>query len=153
MKSLPKLISETGRIVRFGVVGIAATAVYASSTFVAVGILHLSPVRSSIIGQLVATGVSYFGHTLYSFGLKLDHRTYFWRFLLIAAITFIVNGAVTWLMAEALGLSYRATIAIVTILIPIVNYVCNRFWVFLPGLLPVAEPTAASKQRSGTQSG
>jgi putative flippase GtrA len=148
VRSASDLIHEAGRIIRFGIVGIAATAVYASSAFLAIEALHVPPVRGSVIAQLAATGVSYFGHTLYSFRVKLDHRTYLWRFVLIAAVAFAVNVAVTWLLAEALGLSYRVTIAAVTILIPIVNYVCNRFWVFMPGLLPLTETTGTLGKRS-----
>lgn len=126
---------ELGRIIRFGVVGIGATLVYAVVTAAGNEALGIKPVLASIIGQAASTAVSYFGHALFSFRVKTNHQTYLWRFLVIAAFTFALNGAVTWLIADVLKLSPRIAIATVTVLIPIVNYVCNRFWVFMPGLV------------------
>lgn len=134
------LLVETGRILRFGVVGIAATLTYAGATALSVEWLHLAPVPASILGQIVSTGVSYFGHAFYSFRVKGDHRTFLWRFFVIGALTFTMNGAVTWLLTDKIGVSYRISVAIVTVLIPITNYLGNRFWVFLPGLI---DPTAS----------
>lgn len=132
-KPLVSLV-EIGRIVRFGLVGVTATLVYAAASLFAVEILNLDPVSGSILGQLVAAGVSYFGHSMFSFGVKTDHRTYLWQFLVVALLTFAMNAVVTWLLTDLLMISHRISIAIVTVLIPLTNYLCNRFWVFTPGL-------------------
>jgi len=52
---------------------------------------------------------------------------------------------VTWLIADVLGLSPRIAIAVVTVLIPITNYLANRFWVFLPGLRRAAANSGPMK--------
>jgi putative flippase GtrA len=62
-----------------------------------------------------------------------------WRFLLIAIATFSINIGVTWLLTSVLGSSHRISIAVVTVLIPITNYLCNRFWVFHPRLKPLSK--------------
>lgn len=134
MPQLPDLIVEFARLVRFGIVGVIATLVYFSTTFVAIEAFALTPVRASIVGQVTAMGVSYFGHSLFSFAVKTDHRTYLWRFLVIAALTFTMNGVVTWLLTDVLRVYYPIAVGIVGLLIPLTNYVCNRFWVFMPGL-------------------
>jgi putative flippase GtrA len=125
---------EIGRIIRFGIVGVTATLIYASISLLALETLHFTPVSASILGQLVATGVSYFGHSMFSFAVKTDHRTYLWRFLVIAALTFVLNGALTWLMTDVLRVTPQLSIAIVTVVIPVTNYFCNRLWVFTYGL-------------------
>jgi putative flippase GtrA len=117
-------------------VGIAATLVYAVVSAVGNETFAIMQVLASIIGQVASADVSYFGHFLFSFRVKANHQAYLCRFLIIAAITFALNSAVTWLIADVLKLSPRIAIATVTVLIPIVNYVCNRFWVFMPGLVP-----------------
>lgn len=137
--ALPKLsllLTEIGRIARFGIVGIVATFVYVAATFVAVELLELAAVSASIVGQLTSTAVSYFGHALYSFRVHTDHRTYLWRFLVVAAVTFGLNGFVTYALTEIGGVSYRVSVIVVAILIPLTNYACNRFWVFRSGLQP-----------------
>ena len=144
MIGVGKSLIELGRIIRFGLVGIAATLVYAMVSAVANERLAMTPVLASIIGQTASMGVSYFGHSLFSFRVKTNHQTYLWRFLIIAALTFALNGAVTWLIADILKLSPRVAIATVTILIPIVNYIFNRFWVFIPRLVPTNLKTASA---------
>jgi putative flippase GtrA len=120
--------------VRFGIVGITATLVYAAATFLAVELLALGPVPASVLGHLTAMGVSYLGHSMFSFAVKTDHRVCLWRFLVIAVLTFSMNVTVTWFLTKVLGVHYQISVGIVGVLIPLTNYFCNRFWVFLPGL-------------------
>jgi putative flippase GtrA len=129
---------EIGRFVRFGLVGICATLVYVLISLVANEALRIAPVPSSVLAQAVAFGVSYIGHSAYSFRVKTNHRVIFWRFMVITGLTFILATVTTWLIADAAGLSPRIAIATVALLIPAVNYICNRFWVFMPGLAPAA---------------
>lgn len=140
---------EFSRIARFGVVGVLATLVYMTVTFIAVELFGLAAVAASIIGQCTSTLVSYLGHAFYSFGVETDHRTYLWRFLAVAAITFALNGLVTYLLTDVVGVSYRVSIICVSVLIPLTNYICNRFWVFRSGLeaapSQVSNPSAESR--------
>ena len=125
---------ETRRIARFGVVGILATFVYLSATFIAVEVFGFSAIPASVIGQAMSVGISYFGHSMFSFQVATDHRVFLWRFIMIAIVAFAMNIAVIWGLTERLGFSYQISMMIVTILVPTMTYLCNRFWVFLPGL-------------------
>jgi putative flippase GtrA len=136
---------ELGRIIRFGFVGIAATVVYTGTSLAGIEVFGLPPVAASVLGQVVSTFVSYFGHAIFSFRVEPSHRLYLIRFLLICVLTFALNVIVTWLIADVLGLSPRIAIAVVTVLIPITNYLANRFWVFLPGLRRAAANSRAMK--------
>jgi putative flippase GtrA len=89
------------------------------------------------MGYLASCGVSYFGHMHFSFGVEPKHRTYFWRFLVVSFLSFVLNVAVTWVITILFAYSVRISVIVVSILIPAVNYICNRFWVFLPGLKPI----------------
>jgi putative flippase GtrA len=143
---VPDLGVEAGRILRFGLIGICATLVYALTAAMAIEILSISPIPSSILGQAVSAVVSYLGHSIFTFRVKTDHRAFLWRFMIIAGLTLATNVTVTWLLTDILRLSHRVMIAVVSILIPTINYVCNRFWVFKPGLaaaqihVPTAQP-------------
>jgi putative flippase GtrA len=129
-----ELLVEAGRIFRFGLVGICATLVYALMTTAAVEIFWISAVPASILGQGLSAGVSYLGHSIYTFRVKSDYHIFLWRFMVIAGLTLATTVAVTWIFTDIVGLPHRMTIAIVSILIPTTNYLCNRFWVFRLGL-------------------
>jgi putative flippase GtrA len=150
---------EVGRIARFGIVGVVATLVYISTSWTAVYSFGLPPVTGSIFGQALGVGVSYFGHSLFSFRVKIDHRVFLWRFILIAALTFALNIAVTWTLTGFFSLSFWISTLAVTVLIPTTNYLFNRFWVFHParsidpGACARAEPSSAWFRSIGVDDG
>jgi putative flippase GtrA len=137
------LLTESGRMFRFGLVGLLATLVYVVVTAAANEAFGVAPVLASIVGQSTSTAVSYFGHSSFSFRVEPNHRDFLWRFLAIAALAFALAAGVTWLIADVAWLSPRIAIAAVTVLIPIVNYLCNRFWVFRAGLKGATPAPAA----------
>jgi putative flippase GtrA len=133
VRRFPSLLIEVGRIVRFRMVGIAATFVYIAAAMVADEWLRLTRVLSAIIGQAASTAISNFGHLHYSFKVKSEHRVFLWRFVLISIVVLSLNVGVSWLVTNALGASHRLAIFVVAVLIPTTNYLCNRFWIFVPG--------------------
>jgi uncharacterized membrane protein len=56
---------------------------------------------------------------------------------------------VTYKITGILGGSNRVAVAAVMVLIPLTNYFCNRFWVFLPGLTAEAEDMNANSEMAG----
>jgi putative flippase GtrA len=120
---------------RFGIVGVVASLTYAGVTYVIVDSGIGKPTVATIVGQLSSALISYFGHQRFSFAVASTHKIFVWRFISIFVLTFAMNIGVTFLLTERFGVSYRVTIAIVTVLIPLTNYFCNRFWVFRPGLV------------------
>jgi putative flippase GtrA len=125
---------EFGRFVRFGITGVIATLAYAVVTIILVERWGVRPIPAAIVGYLAASGISYFGHLYFSFSVEPNHRTYLWRFLIVSALSFTLNIIITWIVTALFACSARVSVIIVSILIPATNYLCNRFWVFLPGL-------------------
>ena len=54
--------------------------------------------------------------------------------MIIVLLTLAIAMAVTWLLTDVEGLSPRIAAGTVAVLNPIINYLCNRFWVFRQGL-------------------
>lgn len=125
---------EIGRVLRFGIVGALASATYAVVAFFIVRVGIGTPIEATIIGQLFSAIVSYFGHQRFSFAVASTHKIFAWRFMTIFAFTIVLNVGVTYVLTILLNVSHAASIAVVTVLIPITNYFCNRFWVFRLGL-------------------
>jgi putative flippase GtrA len=111
-------------------VGALATAVYFLVAIVMVEAVGLRPVIASVVGQSFSALVSYFGHTIYSFRVRQAHLRHGARFLVIAAATFGLNVIVTWLLTEIVRVPYWIAFTAVVVMIPTVNYLANRFWVF-----------------------
>lgn len=136
---LDHLQGEMLRLFRFGLTGVVATTVYAMVSLLAIEAFGAAPVAGSVLGYAAATGVSFYGHSLFSFQVRLDHGTALRRFLVLAAASFVLSTGLMWLIADIMGLSPRIAVAVITIVIPINNYICSRFWVFREGLSPASD--------------
>jgi putative flippase GtrA len=125
---------EAGRVLRYGLIGLLSAVIYFGATFVGVERLGWSPVLASIFAQSLTLLPTFYGHALYSFRLTAD-REYFVRFVVVVTILFLINFGITWLMTEHESTTYRTAMIVVAVAIPLANFLLNRFWVFLPGLL------------------
>jgi putative flippase GtrA len=134
LSSDPAARREAGWIVRYGLVGAATSVVFYSADIGAVELAGIPPATASLSAQVVTIGVAYYGHALISFQVK-PKRDDFIRFVIITAITMAANWSATELITGYLAQSYLASMIIVSGLVPALSYLCNRFWVFMPGLV------------------
>ncbi len=126
--------AEAGRVARYGLVGAVATVAYFAATFAGVEWCGWQPAFASIAAQAVTAAPSFYAHALYSFRVTAD-REYFTRYVVITAFSFLVNFSLVWILTRQAQITYRPAIVAVAIAIPLTNFLLNRFWVFLPGLL------------------
>jgi putative flippase GtrA len=124
---------ELGRLIRYGITGGLTASLYFGAVGAAVEIFDIAPVPASVLGQVVTIVAAYYGHALFSFRVKPD-RLYFLRFVFITLTAILLNIAVVWGLSVLLAVPYAFVIVLVAILVPLYSYLCNRFWVFLPGL-------------------
>ncbi len=125
---------ELQRIGRFGLVGICATLVYASSFALSVRELGVTPVAGTTIGYLLSTAVSYFGHQGFSFAVSADHGDYLPRFAVLSIFSYGISTGMVAVISDVLLLPYPIAVIVPTLTIPIINYVLSRFWVFRRGI-------------------
>jgi putative flippase GtrA len=126
--------TELQRIGRFGLVGVAATLVYAASFALSVKELGVSAVIGTTIGYLLSTIISYFGHQGFSFAVSADHADYLPRFAVLSVSSYGINVGMVAVIVDILQFPYQVAVAVLTVLIPIINYFLNRFWVFRRGI-------------------
>jgi len=126
-------------VARFGIVGIVATAVYPAVSLAIVWSGLGGAIVATVLGHLAAGVVSYFGHLRYSFKVESEHAVFLRRFLVLAFAMLGLNIGITWLSTSVLSFPPIVPIATVAVLIPVMNYLCSRFWVFYPGLTPTAD--------------
>ena len=118
------------QVVRFGIVGVAATLTHAGVALLAHAALGLPPLRANVMGFLVAFAVSYGGHYHWTFRSGLPHRTSLPRFLLVSACVFLASQFIVWGATGPLGLGMTAAMGIVTLVAPLTSFIVNRAWTF-----------------------
>lgn len=119
-------------LARFGLVGIAATILYAA---LAIGLVKsewigFSPVQASLAAYAAAAVFSYLAHKSVTFMSSGSHRSEAARFLLLTATGFAVAYAAPALLTAKLGLPPIIAILVTCLLIPAVNLLMLDRWVF-----------------------
>ncbi|MER8857010.1 GtrA family protein [Mesorhizobium sp. M0757] len=119
-------------LARFGLVGIAATILYAAlaTAFVKSERFGFSPVRASLAAYAAAALFSYLAHRSVTFMSRGSHRSEAPRFLFLAAIGLAIAYGAPALLTAKLGLPLIFPIMITCLLVPGINFVVLDRWVF-----------------------
>ncbi|WP_292406903.1 GtrA family protein [Mesorhizobium sp.] len=119
-------------LARFGLVGIAATILYAvlATVLVKSEWIGVSPVQASLAAYAAAAVFSYLAHKSVTFISSGSHRSEAARFLLLTVTGFGIAYAVPALFTMKLGLSPIFAVLITCLLIPAVNLLVLDRWVF-----------------------
>lgn len=116
---------------RFGLVGVAATAVYAIAAYFLVQAMLTGALWAAVIAQGLSMIVSYLGHQGFTFEGASSHARSIPRFLALVAATFVANLGCTWLLDTVLQCPHWFTVVIVSVVIIVTGFVMGRFWVFM----------------------
>lgn len=118
-------------ILRFGVVGLAATAIHYAILRLAVDTLEIPPSLANGSAFLCAVCVTYLGQSLWVFRRHSQHgAAQMLRFIVSLGFGFFANVAIMALSVHALGLEYQNGFLLSLFLVPVLSFVINRFWVF-----------------------
>jgi putative flippase GtrA len=121
-------------LMRFGLVGIAATALYAAlaSVLMSPKWFGLSAVRASLAAYAAAALFSYLAHKGVTFMSRGRHRAEAPRFLLLTATGLAVAYGAPALLTGMLGLPGIVPVLVTCIAIPVLNLIVLGRWVFAP---------------------
>lgn len=122
--------SRVRRLLTFGAVGVAASAVHAAVGITLVRGGLLAPFSANVIAFLTAFFVSYFGHRNWTFGSDSSHAGAMPKFFAVAVSGLAMNQAIVFVVVDLLGLRYELALAIVFLTVPPATYVLARFWAF-----------------------
>lgn len=122
----PKLLA------RFGLVGIAATILYAAlaAAFAKWERIGFTPIRASIAAYAAAALFSYLAHKSVTFVSSGSHRSEAPRFLLLAATGLAVAYGAPALLTVKLGLPLIIPVLATCLLVPAINFLVLDRWVF-----------------------
>jgi putative flippase GtrA len=130
-EAIPALLR---RILRYGGVGLAISAIYSLTVIAAMHVLApIGPTTASVLAFGIVLPMSWLAHGRISFGDRPRDRLQPIRFALSTAASFaIAVGGMYWITAIA-ERSYLLGIAWNWLIIPAVNFVAYMFWVFRTG--------------------
>ncbi len=120
------------RPARFLIIGLGATLIYAVlAALLSTGETALMrPAAGSVLSYAIAAVFSYAGHKYFTFVSHGAHRFEAPRFVLLSLVGLAISLLLPVVLSGLLGLSALVPILATCILIPIVNYVVLRYWVF-----------------------
>jgi putative flippase GtrA len=119
-------------LARFGLVGIAATMLYAALAiaFARWDRIGPSPVQASLAAYAAAALFSYLAHKSVTFMSSGSHRSEVPRFILLTATGFAVAYTAPVLLTVKLGLPPIIAVLVTCLLIPAINLLVLGQWVF-----------------------
>ena len=121
------------QFVRFGAVGLLATLVHVGVGLSLAGGLGLAPLAANFSAFSVAVLVSYLGNRGWTFGQDGSGRlVQLPKFLLVALLGLALNQVLVFMLVERLAWTYGAALAVVVLVVPLVSFAANRWWVFAP---------------------
>jgi putative flippase GtrA len=128
------LAEEFWRLARFSFVGVVATVLHIGVAMIAVAAAGANPTVAAMIGFTAAFAVSYFGHFRFTFAASGRHRDYLLKFAVSSLASLVLSTGMVWVATAILGIDYKPSLIALAVIVPVCNYLVNRFWVFLqPG--------------------
>ena len=125
---------EFWRLMRFSTVGAVATVTHIGIAMVLVAAAGANPTVGAMIGFAAAFLMSYLGHFRFTFAVSGRHRDYLLKFAASSLASFFLSTGAVWVATAILGIDYKPALIALAIIVPVCNYLVNRFWVFFqPG--------------------
>jgi putative flippase GtrA len=115
---------------RFALVGIAGTALHYLLLIALVSGLGQPEALGAMVGAAAGALCNYQLNRRYSFNSTRRHREALPRFLAMAAVGTVLNGAIVGLLSNA-GWHYLLAQVAATLLILILNFFVSKTWVFV----------------------
>src|SRR5262245_48494770 len=117
------------QLVIFGLVGVTATVTHYTIALACHEVMGINLHVANLIGYSCAVAVSYFGHGMFTFRVKLNRRVLH-RFIVVSITTFSASAGILAGLEELLDLPHRLSLAVVVLTIPLISFLLNKLWVY-----------------------
>ncbi|MBK0399594.1 DUF2029 domain-containing protein [Limibaculum sp. M0105] len=125
-----RFVVQAARLIRFGVVGVAATATHVLVLSGLIELAGIDPRFANIAAFMVAVPVSYLGHYYWSFGSVHPHGETLLRFIVVAVSSLLGSQGLMLFALDILGASYWVGVALMVVVMPLVNFAVQQALVF-----------------------
>ena len=123
-------------IVRYAIVGVSVAALYVAlyAGFLALGMAQM---LANGLAFLLAVAMQYFGQAGFTFGAPWRDGAQGMRFGVMISLGLVSSAVITGLVGPAFGWPVLAASGVVTLVLPIQNYLIMSRWVFHSGHDPL----------------
>lgn len=118
---------------RFGISGLALTALVSAAYYVQITFTPLSPALALTLATLLASAIGYFVHGSFSFrahGSRHNPARRFLRFLTTNGIGYLLNLVFVIALIDVMQLPRWTPMIGFCLVTPAVSFLLNRYWVF-----------------------
>lgn len=122
-----RLARQAGRFA--GVGFIAALGHYGTLIGLVEGV-GVRPVPATLAGFVVGGIVSYVLNRRHTFASERPHHEATWRFVLVAAVGFVLTGLLMHLCVDRLGAPYIPAQLVITGVVLVWTFIANKLWTF-----------------------
>ncbi len=117
-------------IFRFIIIGGLATIIHYIAALFTHHIFGFTPLWANFIAFCIAFNATYIGNYFWVFQAATDHKTSFMKSAVVSLTGLALSQVIVWILTEKGGLSFHITLIIAVMLVPMVTFSLNRFWVF-----------------------
>lgn len=120
-----------GLLLRYGVVGTAASIIHFSISYVVFNYLDVNSFIAHFCGFIFGLFTAYFGHYFYSFNDNEQHGRRFPKFLVTALVALVLHQGGVYILVNYYNLDYLIRVLpLLVITVPVFTFLLNKFWVF-----------------------
>lgn len=118
------------RVLRYGVVGLASTALYVLLVALLVELFAVDPVISAVISCAATVVLAYGLNHRWVFASTRGHSAAFPSFVAATLVSLSLNGAIMYAAVYVFAWSYLIGLALTTVIVPPTNFALNYLWCF-----------------------
>ena len=115
---------------KYFVVGVLGTATHLFLLYIAVEFVYLSPLLGTSAAFIWVVIQSYLLNRNWTFQSDKKHTSTLPRYLIVSGIGFITNFLLMFFMLEVLGLWYIFAQILTALVVPLMNFLLNKYWTF-----------------------
>lgn len=119
-----------GQIMRFGLVGITATATHIIAILIMVEWSNIEPLTANFFAFSMALLISFTGNYHWTFNASDPYTESFPRFFTIALFGMGLNQTIMFIAVSMLNMDYRLGLVAVIMVVPAISFMANRKWAF-----------------------
>ncbi len=117
-------------LILFGIVGVVSTLIHFSVLFVLVEYFSLQPLLANLIAFFASLLGSYGLNHRYTFRSTLPWQETFPKYFTTVLIGLFLNQTIMWIVVDQWKISYLYGFAIVTVVVPLSNFMLHKYWTF-----------------------
>ena len=114
----------------FIVVGIVATITHYVVATCSSIVFMLTPIITNVFGFISAVGISFYGHSRFTFTSKCNDYPTIIKFLIVSLTCLVLSQLVSYYTYYQFNLGLLLSNACSVIVVPVVSFVLNKLWVF-----------------------